>query len=244
MLNSVTLAPGAFLQTYARVVNQQGVNFLFGAWGDASISGNLAYLKMREGPRDARPGANLKLTQPFSEHVAFTVDAGYNETFVSSGGSGRIDLRFWNSPTSSSPKEYGSVTPSGSDGHSARPLRIRHAPRRQQPAGRGCRSEPVERHRRQRSHWMAAVRTIRSAWRSLISGPRSPAPRSRFPAPTAPGPPLPRLPARPTASAWSSGTRTTLRPPRPPRSRPHRRRRTGSPVHREPGSIQAGQNRL
>jgi hypothetical protein len=109
VLNSVTLAPGAFLQTYARVVNQEGINFLFGTWGDASISGNLAYLKMREGGRDARPGANLKLTQPVSEHVAFTVDAGYNETFVSSGGSGRLTfgLEFANFIK---PKEYGTVT--------------------------------------------------------------------------------------------------------------------------------------
>ena len=38
ILNSVTLAPGAFLQTFARVVNQQGINFLFGAWGNASTS--------------------------------------------------------------------------------------------------------------------------------------------------------------------------------------------------------------
>jgi hypothetical protein len=109
VLSSVTLAPGAFLETYARVVNQQGINFLFGTWGDASISGNLAYLKMREGGRDARPGANLKLTQPVSDHVAFTVDAGYNETFVSSGGSGRLTfgLEFANFIK---PKEYGTVT--------------------------------------------------------------------------------------------------------------------------------------
>ncbi len=109
ILNSVTLAPGAFLQTYARVVNQQGINFLVGAWGDSSISGNLAYLKMRELGRDARPGANLKLTQPLSEHLAFTAEASYNETFVSSGGAGRLvfGLEFGNYIK---PKEYGSTT--------------------------------------------------------------------------------------------------------------------------------------
>ncbi len=39
VLNSTTLAPGAFLQTYAQVVNQYGINYLFGVWGDAILSG-------------------------------------------------------------------------------------------------------------------------------------------------------------------------------------------------------------
>ena len=94
ILNSVQLAPGAFLQTFARVVNQQGVNFLFGVGERSSISGNLAYLKMREGPRDARPGANLKFTAPFTDHVAFTLEGGYNETYTTSPGSGRVVVGF------------------------------------------------------------------------------------------------------------------------------------------------------
>src|ERR1043166_5566949 len=83
VLNSVQLAPGAFLQTFARVVNQQGINFLFGVWGNAYLSGDLAYLKMHEGRRDARPGANLRLVQPISEHVAFTAEGSYNTTLTS-----------------------------------------------------------------------------------------------------------------------------------------------------------------
>jgi len=94
ILNRVSLAPGAYLETFARVVNQQGVNFLFGLGEKASLSGNLAYLKMREGPRDARPGANIKLTAPFTDHVAFTAEAGYNETYTTSPGSGRIAVGF------------------------------------------------------------------------------------------------------------------------------------------------------
>ena len=90
VLNSVTLAPGAFLQTFARVVNQQGVNFLFTPFGNTTLGGDLAYLKMREDGRDARPGANLKLTHPVSEHLALTAEASYNETYVTSGGAGRI----------------------------------------------------------------------------------------------------------------------------------------------------------
>jgi len=89
VLNSVTLAPGAFLQTYARVVNQQGVNFLFNAWGNAHFQGDLAYLQLRE-VHKARPGANLTLVQPITEHVAFTVGGSYNESLTSAPGSGSV----------------------------------------------------------------------------------------------------------------------------------------------------------
>jgi len=91
VLNSVTLAPGAFLETYARVVNQQGVNFLFRTWGAAHIQGDLAYLQLRE-VHKARPGANLTLVQPITEHVAFTVGGAYNESLVSAPGSGELKV--------------------------------------------------------------------------------------------------------------------------------------------------------
>ncbi len=109
ILNNVVLAPGAYLQTYARVVNQQGINFQFGVWGNAAIEGNAAYLKMREAGRDARPGFNVKLVQPLSEHVAFTVGGSYNETLVSSAGSGSltVGLQVGNFPRV---KEYGDIT--------------------------------------------------------------------------------------------------------------------------------------
>jgi hypothetical protein len=108
VLNSLTLAPGAYMQTYARVVNQQGVNFLFGVWGNASIDGNLAYLQLRE-TRDARPGANLNLVQPISDHVAFTIGGSYNESLVSPAGGGRLvfGLQVGNFTR---PKEFGNTT--------------------------------------------------------------------------------------------------------------------------------------
>lgn len=108
VLNSVTLAPGAFLQTYARVVNQQGVNFLFGTWGDAHIQGDIAYLQLRE-VHKARPGANLTLVQPITEHVAFTIGGSYNESLTSAPGSGslKVGLEVGNYIK---PKEYAKVT--------------------------------------------------------------------------------------------------------------------------------------
>ncbi|HLH16953.1 MAG TPA: OmpA family protein [Bryobacteraceae bacterium] len=89
ILNSVTLAPGAYLQTFARVVNQQGVDFLVGAWGNAYISGNAAYLQLRE-TRDARPGGEIKLTQPLNEHFSLTAAARYNTSLVAPAGSGEV----------------------------------------------------------------------------------------------------------------------------------------------------------
>jgi hypothetical protein len=70
-------------------VNQQGVNFLVGTWGDAHIEGNLAYLQLRE-THNARPGANLKIVQPISEHVAFTLEGAYNESYIAPAGSGKV----------------------------------------------------------------------------------------------------------------------------------------------------------
>jgi hypothetical protein len=108
VLNSVTLAPGAFLQTYARVVNQQGVNFLFNAWGNAHFQGDLAYLQLRE-VHKARPGANITLVQPITEHVAFTVGGSYNESLTSAPGSGslKVGLEVGNYIH---PSEYAKVT--------------------------------------------------------------------------------------------------------------------------------------
>jgi len=108
VLNSVTLAPGAYLQTFARVVNQQDVNFLFGTWGDAYIRGDAAYLQLRE-VRKARPGANLTLVQPITEHVAFTAGASYNESLVSAPGSGSLSFGL-EVGNHIKPKEYAKVT--------------------------------------------------------------------------------------------------------------------------------------
>jgi len=80
------------LQTFARVVNQQGINFLVGTGGRTHLEGDLAYLKMREGSRDARPGANLKFVLPVSEHVAFALGGSYNPTLISAAGSGELTV--------------------------------------------------------------------------------------------------------------------------------------------------------
>lgn len=88
VLNSVTLAPGAYLQTYARVADQAGFDALVGVWGKAYLQGDLGLVVAHT--RSDAPGGSLKLVQPFSEHVAFTAELGYNETYLSSKDSGRV----------------------------------------------------------------------------------------------------------------------------------------------------------
>ncbi len=90
VLNSQALTPGIFLQTYAQEVNQYGVNFLFGVWGDAQVQGNVGYLRRQLAGSHATPGAELKLTQPITTHVAFTAEADYNQTLIDAHDSGQI----------------------------------------------------------------------------------------------------------------------------------------------------------
>src|ERR1039458_9582457 len=94
VLNSVQLGPESFTQTYARIVDQYGVNGLVGVWGNAYVEGNLGYLR-RHGPGlKAAPGGSFKLIQPLSEHIAFTAEAGLNESFVNTKDSGRVVFGF------------------------------------------------------------------------------------------------------------------------------------------------------
>ncbi len=107
ILNSVNLGPSSFLQTYARVVDQYGGSALVGAWGNSWFEGNVGYLRLNSAGSD-RPGAMLKFVQPFNEHVAFTMEAGLNETFVTPHDHGRVvfGVQFGNYIR---PKDYGTT---------------------------------------------------------------------------------------------------------------------------------------
>ena len=109
VLNSVTLAPGAYLQTYARVVNQYGADALVGVWGDAYLQGNIAYLARHIPGTHSTAGGELKLTQPLGTHVAFTLAGEYDPTYIAAKGNGRVmfGLEVGNFIK---PKEYAKVT--------------------------------------------------------------------------------------------------------------------------------------
>jgi hypothetical protein len=107
VVNSTTLAPGAFLQTYAKVVNQYGADALVGVWGNAYLQGNLGLLR-REVNGGNTVGGELKLTQPVSSHVAFTAALDYNQTGVFSTGNGQV-LFGLEMGSYIHPKDYGSI---------------------------------------------------------------------------------------------------------------------------------------
>ena len=107
VLSRVPLGPQSFMETYARVVDQYGVNALFGVWGDAYIQGNIGYLR-RHNPGNDRPGGEIKLVQPLSSLIAFTAEVGLNETLLAPKDSGRIAFGF-QMGNFIRPKEYGSV---------------------------------------------------------------------------------------------------------------------------------------
>ncbi|MEI9974119.1 MAG: hypothetical protein WDO73_19945 [Ignavibacteriota bacterium] len=141
VLNSTQLAPGAFLQTIARIDNQVGFSATVGAWGQAYIQGNAGAIFAHY--QGNKPGFNIKLVQPIVNHLAFTASVGYNETYIAQkrqhhGRPLRTPLR---RPAQSERIRQGH--PSGADGRSADPLRTGYASRWLQPAYRGCRSEPV-----------------------------------------------------------------------------------------------------
>jgi hypothetical protein len=94
VLNSVQIGPQAFIQTYARMVDQTGINGLVGVWGNAYVEGNVGYLRSHQVTGTHRPGAMLKVVQPLNEHIAFTTEAGLNETMVNVKNSGRIVFGF------------------------------------------------------------------------------------------------------------------------------------------------------
>jgi uncharacterized cupredoxin-like copper-binding protein len=90
VLNRVLLAPGAYLETYAKVVNQYGVDALIGVWGNAYMQGNVGYLRRDIPGYHSTVGAEYKLVQPLSSHVAFTAEADLNQTYVGTHLNGQV----------------------------------------------------------------------------------------------------------------------------------------------------------
>jgi hypothetical protein len=80
-LTTTPLGLTSFIETYARPMNQLGFNTQVGVWGDAWIQGNFGYIHSHSSSPN-RPGGEIKLVQPFSKELAFTVRAGLNPTLL------------------------------------------------------------------------------------------------------------------------------------------------------------------
>jgi OmpA family/K319L-like, PKD domain len=108
-LLNTTLGPSSYLETYARPMNQVGGTAQIGVWGDAWIQGNLGYIHSHIPGNQSRPGGEVKLVQPISRNLAFTVDAGLNPTLVTTQNNGQITfgLEFGNFLR---PKDYMTFT--------------------------------------------------------------------------------------------------------------------------------------
>jgi len=103
-LTTTPLGLTSFLETYARPMNQFGFNTQLGVWGDAWIQGNFGYIHSHSSSPN-RPGGEIKLVQPFSKELAFTVRAGLNPTLLTDKNTGEltVGLEFGNFMR---PKEY------------------------------------------------------------------------------------------------------------------------------------------
>ena len=87
-------------QTFLQVVDQAGVSAAVAAWGDSWIEGNVGAMFRTGG--DNRPGGSIRYVHPITPKVAFTLEAGLNQTLVSSNNTGRVvvglEIGQWLSP--------------------------------------------------------------------------------------------------------------------------------------------------
>ena len=89
VLNNAALYTGVYQQTYARIINQAGVDGMVGIWGDAYLQGNLGILRRHIGG-NTTAGGEIRLVQPITPHVAFTVEGDFNEALVATTSTGRL----------------------------------------------------------------------------------------------------------------------------------------------------------
>ena len=100
IVNEALIRRHVLEQTYLQVVDQAGVSAAVAAWGDSWFEGNVGALFRAGG--DNRPGGTIRYIHPINEKVAFTVEAGLNQTLISSVNDGRvvvgIEIGKWLSP--------------------------------------------------------------------------------------------------------------------------------------------------
>lgn len=87
-----SIAPNLFLQHYLSIVDQVGASTTLGLWGKNYLEANLGYLKSY-GNAD-RPGGTVRFIFPVSNHFAFTLEGGMNETLLERNNWGRAAVGF------------------------------------------------------------------------------------------------------------------------------------------------------
>ena len=100
ILNRRHLIPNRIEETYLSIVDQVGFATALAAWGDSWFEGNIG-AQFRKFER-SKAGGRLRYIHPVTDHLAFTVAGGLNETFISTNNTGNftVGLEFgkWLSP--------------------------------------------------------------------------------------------------------------------------------------------------
>jgi len=94
VVNRATLAPGTFLETYLKIVNQVGDSGQVGLFSKTYLEGNFGYLESHMPGSSGGPGGMVRFVDPLSDHFALTVEAGLNETYLATKNSGRVVVGF------------------------------------------------------------------------------------------------------------------------------------------------------
>lgn len=113
VLNREVITHNVTEEQYLRLVDQLGGSGTFALFGRSYMEANLGYLKSFAG--NSKPGGTIRFIQPLTEHIAFTLEGGFNETLVGKDNNGRVvaGFQFGNFMA---PKEYlGSNTPVPAD---------------------------------------------------------------------------------------------------------------------------------
>ena len=111
IVNEALIRRHVLEQTFLQVVDQAGVSTAIAAWGASWFEGNVGAM-FREGG-DNRPGGSIRYIHPITPKVAFTLEAGLNQTLVSSNDTGRVvvglEIGKWLSPNNYEMEEGGPV---------------------------------------------------------------------------------------------------------------------------------------
>ncbi len=85
---SGVLLNNLFIERYLRVVDQAGLSGTAPLFGKNYWEGNVGYL--RSTTAGDRVGGTLRLIFPVTNHIAFTLEGGMNETLLGPGNNGRV----------------------------------------------------------------------------------------------------------------------------------------------------------
>lgn len=96
VINRAVISRNIFDESYLRVVDQAGASTSVNLFGNMVLEGNLGMLSVQGGSN--KPGGTIRFIQPINKHVAFTLEGGFNETYVSGNANGRVvaGLQFGN----------------------------------------------------------------------------------------------------------------------------------------------------